>query len=610
MKHKLYLIDGTALLYRAYFAFIKNPLINSKGQNTSAIYGVVNSFMTLVDKMQAEYVAIAFDRKAPTFRHQDYPQYKANRPPMPEDMQYQVAPVREFFDRIGIPEIGADGYEADDALGTMGTRYQDEYDIVYVTSDKDYCQLLNPHASLYDPMKDSHLDMDGVVDKYGIRAGQFVDYLALIGDASDNIPGVRGIGPKGATALLQEFGDLDSIYANLDKISPKLREKLKANRDNAFLSRHLATIVRDARLEIPPPESLSFSPGSLKLALPLLQEYELMSVVRRLEAKYPQDPKAAPAPEYTQDDIFSNQDPEPSEPAPQPLPDLGFNPVLVPQAGLESLLSKLARYELVSLDTETDSIDPQQATLVGISLCFEPSMAYNLPLGHQLADNLAFQPTLDALGAALRGKTIVGHNLKYDLTVLEHHGLMLTNPIFDTMLAAYILEPGIYSYSLDECAMRELNHRMIPISALIGKGKNQITFDLVSPQDACAYAAEDAWAALLLQQVYAERLATSPAKAVFYEIELPLVKVLKRMEMNGVSIDTRILSEISHHINIELKALTEDIYAMAGYSFNINSTQQLGKLLFEELGLPPRRRLRPDIPQTTPCWKRYPRITR
>jgi DNA polymerase-1 len=207
-----------------------------------------------------------------------------------------------------------------------------------------------------------------------------------------------------------------------------------------------------------------------------------------------------------------------------------------------------------------------------------------------LADNLAIQPTLDALGAALRGKTIVGHNLKYDLTVLEHHGLMLTNPIFDTMLAAYILEPGIYSYSLDECAMRELNHRMIPISALIGKGKNQITFDLVSPQDACAYAAEDAWAALLLQQVYAERLATSPAKAVFYEIELPLVKVLKRMEMNGVSIDTRILSEISHHINIELKALTEDIYAMAGYSFNINSTQQLGKLLFEELGLPAKKK--------------------
>ncbi|HOH97246.1 MAG TPA: DNA polymerase I [Candidatus Cloacimonadota bacterium] len=594
MKRKLYLIDGTALLYRAYFAFIKNPLINSKGQHTSAIFGVVNSFMTLLDKMQAEHVAIAFDRKAPTFRHHDYAEYKANRPPMPEDMRSQVAPVREFFTLIGVPEIGADGYEADDALGTMGARYQGDYDIVYVTSDKDYCQLVNAHATLYDPMKDSHLDIEGVVAKYGIRPKQFIDYLALIGDSSDNIPGVHGIGPKGASGLLNEYGDLDSIYANLEHISPNLRAKLEANRDNAYLSRHLATIVQDAQLEIPPPTSLSFAAESLMQALPMLKDYELMSVVRRLEAKYPHLKHAPVAQDYIQEDIFAESEvsPEPAvEPAQEPqLQALGFEAILVDSQHLQHLLSAISASPMVSLDTETDNIDALQASLVGISLCFADDRAYYLPLGHQLAENLPLKPTLAALATALQGKTIIGHNLKYDLTVLDKHGWMITNPIFDTMLAAYILEPGIYSYSLDECARRELNHKMIPIHELIGKGKNQITFDLVAPQKACNYAAEDAWAAWRLQQVYTSRLEHSPARDVFYQIELPLVNVLKRMEISGVSIDTRILGDISHHINLELKKLTEQIYAIAGYSFNINSTQQLAKLLFEDLKLPAKKK--------------------
>ncbi len=588
MGHKLYLIDGSALLYRAHFAFIKNPLINSKRMNISAIYGVINSFLHLLESTQASHLAIAFDRKPPTFRHHIYEAYKANRPPMPDDLIAQIEPVHEFFRLIGLPELGKDGFEADDILGTLANRFQNEAEIVLVTSDKDYCQLVNERTSLLDPMKDIRLDSQAVYHKYGVWPQQFVDYLALVGDSSDNIPGVKSIGAKTAEALLQEYQSLDGIYANLDKIKPRFAEKLKEEKKNAYLSQQLATIDISAPLSVSELSDLQFDPGNLRAALPLLIEHEISSLRRKIEQKYPLQQSPSIANEY-QDDIFA----EPEKPEPEKLSEqqqTEFEAVLVDKLGFVGLLNEIKRSEMISIDTETDALDPMQANLVGISLCMAGDKAYYLPLGHQLSDNLPLKEVLRHLESALAGKHLLGHNLKYDLCVLGRHGLKLENPIFDTMLAAYVLDPGINSYSLDACALRELNHAMIPITELIGKGKSQISFDLVDTGKACVYAAEDAWAVWQLYPIYRRKIDFSPMANLYDNIELPLIRVLQKMEENGVAIDTSILSDISHLINLELKKLIDAIYQYAGYEFNLNSTQQLAKLLFEEKGLPNRKK--------------------
>ncbi len=581
MRKTLYLIDGTALLYRSHYAFIKNPLVNSRGENTSAIFGVINSFLHILDLKQAEYVLISFDRKAPTFRHELSEAYKANRPPMPDDLIAQIEPVHRFFHLIGLPEISLDGYEADDVLATLGEHFKAEFDIVYVTADKDYSQLVEERAVVFDPGKDATLDRDAVFAKYGVYPEQFVDYLAIVGDSSDNIPGVKGIGPKGAETLFKQFRSLDEIYAHLDEAPEKLRGKLAQERENAFLSRQLAQIVRDVPISIPAAEQLSFKPKDLSGALEFLNRYELRTLKRHIENRYPQAAESAPpvseAPELVQADIFEAPAVQASA---QP-----FAARLVDAQKLPELLRTLAVAEKVSLDTETDSLDPMQASLVGISLCINSREAWYLPLGHKMHDNLPLDKTLAALQDALKGKPILGHNLKYDLIVLHRHGWALENPIWDTMLAAYILDPGTNQYSLDTCAATELMHEMIPISALLDK-KNNTSFGLVDVNAACEYSAEDAWAVFRLHPIYLRRLSATGLLDLYEQVEIPLIPVLQRMEEHGVRIDTAQLLEISRNINLELKTLTDEIYAEAGYQFNLNSTQQLAKLLFEEKKLP------------------------
>jgi DNA polymerase-1 len=592
MEKKLYLIDGTALLYRAHFAFIKNPLINSKGQNTSAIFGVINSFIRLLEGMNAEYIAISFDRKAPTFRHEMYDKYKAQRPPMPDDLVAQIEPVKQFFHMIGLAEISLDGYEADDVLGTLAARFKNDFEVVLVTSDKDYCQLVDSKSTLYDPMKDVRLDREAVFHKYGIWPEQFIDYLALVGDSSDNIPGVKSIGPKTAEALLKDYHSLDGIYGNLDKLAPKLKERLENDHDNAYLSKTLATIECNVPIPTPTLSELAFKPEELRHALPLLSEYEINVIKRKIETKYPEPSKPQPNEEY-QDDIFAEAKPSVPELntiAPIAVTEQQFEAILVTSTNFVRLLNELKSATLISIDTETDSIDPMQAALVGISLCVDTKKAYYLPVAHKLAENLSLSEVLKHLPGVLKDKLLIGHNLKYDLIVLSRHNLPLNNPIFDTMLAAYILDPGTMGYSLDACALRELSYQMQPISELIGKGKSQITFDLVDVNEACFYAAEDAWSAFMLYPVYRRKLDFSSMVEVYDKIDLPLIRVLKTMEETGVAIDSGILGEISHLINTELKKLIEDIYSYAGYEFNLNSTQQLAKLLFEEKKLPNRKK--------------------
>jgi len=588
MRKKLYLIDGTALLYRSYYAFVNNPLINSKGENTSAIYGVVNSFLHLLDSKKAENLLISFDRKAPTFRHELSEAYKANRPPMPDALLEQVEPVQEFFRIIGLKEISLDGYEADDVLATLAEHFKQDYDIVFVTIDKDYAQLVDDNAVIYDPMKNITLDKEAIYKKYGILPEQFVDFLALAGDPSDNIPGVRGIGEVTAVKLLKQYSNLDEIYAHLDEIPEKLRIKLIEGKDNAYLSRQLATIIRDVPIEIPPLEDLKFNTESLHKAKDFLTRYEINTLKRLIDNRYGQKiSNSIPSEEpdkFVQGDIFESENIVYSR-----MEDKKFRAILATAENYSKLLEALKKVNLVSLDTETTSEDAMRANLVGISLCFNPNEAWYIPVGHKDQENLPKEKIFRELNEALQGKLILGHNIKYDMIVLHQAGWNWDNEIRDTMIAAYLLDPGTNQYSLDTCAAKELQYEMTTFSSLINK-KTCPSFDLLEVEKACEYSAEDAWVVYMLYPIYLKRLENTGLKELYENIEIPLIPVLQQMEENGVSIDTEVLKEISRNINKELKKLTEEIYSYAGYEFNINSTQQLAKVLFEEKKLPAKKK--------------------
>jgi DNA polymerase I len=582
MRPRIYLIDGAAVVYRSYYAFIKRPLINSRGQNTSALFGVVNTFLRLIEKFRPEHIAVVFDRKEPTFRHQLDTAYKANRPPMPEDLVSQLAPISEFFRRIGVPEYSLPGFEADDLMATIAARCKADYDVILVTGDKDFCQLVEDGVTVFDPFKEIELDPAAVTEKYGLTPEQFVDYLALVGDASDNIPGAMGIGPMTAVKLLTEFFDLDTLYASLERVKPdSVRQKLEASRDKVFLSRTLAQIVRDAPMEAFSPEALRFEPVRLSQARPLLEQYELNSLVKRLPADIEPDLFAMMGASESMDAAPT----EPEKTAP------GFEWRLVNRIDeFNAILDQLRAHDPISIDTETTSLDPLTAELVGVSLCWEASGGVYLSVGHELTDNLPPDPVIAGLREVLKDKTLIAHNWKYDALIFEQAGWKPENRFFDTMIAAYLVEPGEYNYKLDNCAYRELGRRMIPITDLIGSGKNQITFDLADPEKAAEYSVEDAVMAFRLHEVYAKRLRELELENVFDGIEIPLVPVLAEMEKTGVYIDVAALHEISKRTQEQIAILIRRIHEMAGEPFNLNSTQQLGKILFETLGLPSGKR--------------------
>ncbi|HNX00497.1 MAG TPA: DNA polymerase I [Candidatus Cloacimonadota bacterium] len=580
-KETLYLIDGNAILYRAYFAFIKNPLINSKGMNTSAIYGTISTFLKLVDKYQVKYLAISFDRKGPTFRHEMAETYKANRPPMPDDLIPQIEPVKKFFSLIKVPELDREGYEADDVISSLAKKYKEQYDIVVISGDKDFAQIVEPSIKLYDPYKETFTERGEIEEKYGVKPEQFIDYLAICGDASDNIPGVKGIGPKGAATLLQTYGTLDGIYEHINEITGSTQQKLIDNRENAYLSQTLATIVTDLPVTLPDTETFTFHPTNLKNALSFFSDYELTTIKKRIETQY--------GGEEPEEELFPGA--ETAKEVPQIIQThksaFTFNPHLINSISeFHDMLSELRKAPYLSLDTETTSTDPLRAELVGISLCFNDKDAYYLPIGHFMHENLPFQKVQTGLQDAMHGKIVVGHNLKYDLMILENRQWKLDNPLFDTMLAAYLLDPGTNSYSLDNCAEREFGYHMQPIKELIGTGKSQTTFDMVPVDKAAFYSGEDAYVTWRLYEIFLKRMKDTHVLNLFEKMEMPLLKVLMQMERNGVHIDVSRLAETSRHIQEQLGRITKRIYEIAGYTFNINSTQQLNKLMFEELKIP------------------------
>lgn len=566
MKEKLFLIDGTALAYRAHFAFIKNPLINSKGIHTSAIFGVIKSFYKLVTDLNAKYVAISFDRKEPTFRHKLTETYKANRPPIPEELIHQIEAIKDFFEIIGIKEISIPGYEADDIIGSLSKQYENLFDIVIVSGDKDFAQLVNNNISLYDNKTDTFIKYNDIVEKYEIKPEQFIDYLAIVGDSADNIPGAKGIGPKGAVKLLKKFNNIDNLFQQIDTLPEgKEKDKLINSQNDVFLSKTLAAIKTDIDLSNINENYFHFNTGMLLKAINFLSEYELTSLKNSLQKDL--------------SNKVQNVEPEPVN----EIKDYKFTLI----SSIEQLKNTLSlcNSEYVAIDTETTSIDPISAELVGISFCFNKSEAYYIPIAHTFADNLDLKTVTEILNTLLENKLIIGHNIKYDIHILNKTNLKIKNQIFDTLIAAYILNPGQNEYSLDDCAKREFNYIMTPITDLIGKGKSQISFDCVDVNTACKYAAEDALMTFLLFEPYKKRLIDLDLYNLFNNIEIPLIYTLAYMEKNGVYINTPVLNKLKLEVSADLNKLTEDIYNQAGQVFNINSTQQLSSILFDKLGI-------------------------
>jgi DNA polymerase-1 len=575
MKETLYLIDGTALAYRSYYAFINNPLINSKGTPTSALNGVINSFLKLIDQFKPTHIAISFDRKEPTFRHQLTEQYKIHRPPMPDDLIIQIELIKQFFELTGMKEISMAGYEADDILGTLAVQNQERFNVIIITGDKDYAQLVNDSIMIFDPKNEKIYNKNSIIEKYEILPEQFIDYLALVGDSADNIPGAKGIGPKTAIPLLQEFKNIDNLYANIEKITSKsVKEKLISSKENVYLSQKLATIITDAPLDLSQVNYL-FNIEQLAPSLDFLKEHELKYMAERINKLIPK---------ISSNECTEQQNDQQENDYKRNKSQNTFNAILLDtEEALANVLGRLKDINEIALDTETDSVESLFAKLVGISFCFDEENAYYIPVAHLFAQNMETDTAISMLKEAFAGKVIIGHNFKFDYEVFFNHGWDINNPIFDTMLAAYILDPGRSRLSLDSCALNEFDYEMIPIDQLIGKGKKQLTFDTVEVNQACRYSAEDSWISFRLYKRFNEELISKNLDKLYYDIEIPLIKVLADMERNGVFVNIPLLNELSVKTRNQLIELQKEIFQIAGEEFNINSTQQLSQILFEKM---------------------------
>jgi len=571
----LFLVDGSAIAYRAYFAFIRNPLINTKGENTSAVFGFVNSLVSIINRENPDYLAVIFDTKEPTFRHKMYDEYKATRAKMPEDMVAQIPRIHEAAEALNIPEYSLVGYEADDIIGTLSRIAAEEgMNVSLVSSDKDLYQLINDNVRMYIPQRGSEppviMDRQAVKDKIGVYPEQVIDYMGLIGDSSDNVPGVPGVGPKTALTLLEQFGDFEGVLSRADEIKAKgIRAKVSGNIEKARLSRELVTIDQNVPIDIKLEGLIRKSPHTDRCK-ELFTDLEFFTILKNIVG-------------------------EASETAEKSAPKNENEYIRVKSiAELKALVEKLSKKKEIAFDTETDSIHPLKANLVGVSLAAKPGEAFYVPVGHTdfPERNLSAKDVLKVLAPLMKNKAVqkIAQNFKYDLQVMERAGYTVEPVSFDTMLASYVVNPSGRGHNLDALALTHFNHTMIPISDLIGSGKKQKSFASVDPDTATTYAAEDADFTYRLRGVFAPLIKEKGLEKLYYDIELPLIPVLSRMEQVGIRIDTNFLKGLSRQMEKEIDSLIKAIYDMAGYEFNINSTQQLSKVLFEDLNLPSKRK--------------------
>ncbi|HWR84066.1 MAG TPA: DNA polymerase I [Candidatus Deferrimicrobium sp.] len=572
-RKTLYLIDGSAMFYRAYFAFIRNPLTNSKGENTSATFGFVNSLLKIMREEKPDYMAVAFDTRHPTFRHVAYSEYKSTRAKMPDELVDQLPRIRQAVDALGIPSFELEGYEADDIIGTIARKAESAgMDVWCVTGDKDYFQLVDDRVRIYNPKPGSEapekMGREEVRTKFGVPPEQVIDKLALMGDTSDNVPGIAGIGPKTAQSLLEEFGSLESVLSNYESIKAKgTKEKVRAGIDSARLSKELVTIRTDVPIDFYL-DTLQQHTVNKQAVRELFLEMEFSSLLKQI------------LPEGESQGV--------AEMAVSSAAALYKTVTSIDE--LKRLVAQLSACKEIAVDTETTSINALEARLVGVSLTDRAGCGYYVPLQHtKLAGvNLPYDEALRELKTLLENPRVqkIGQNVKYDLEVLHNCGIDIEPVSFDTMLASYVLNPSQRQHSLDFLALKHFDYRMQPISELIGAGKKQTTFDTVPIDMATFYAAEDADYTFRLRGVLAPMIHSLGLHDLYYNVELPLIKVLASMEEAGVRIDPEYLAELSVEMDKQLHSLEKEIYAVAGGEFNINSTQQLSHILFEKLSLP------------------------
>jgi len=575
-KKKIYLVDGHSYAYRAFHAIRR--LTDSSGLALNAVYGFMRMLLKLIRDERPDYIAVAFDTPGKTFRHKMYEPYKANRAEQPEEMRHQIPLIKEVVEALNIPIFELEDYEADDVLATLATEAESAgIQAVIVSGDKDMMQLVSDNIKMLNPHKENALiDADAVKSYFGVGPERVRDLMAMAGDTSDNVPGIPGVGPKTAAALLCEYGTLEAVFEHVDEIKgQKRRENLVANRDLALLSRDLVTLRRDApvKLELELCKSTGYDEAAL---VELVKRFEFHSLLSELvEAEERADA------EYK---------------------------IINDRRDLEKLAPRLKKRGHFSIDFETTSADPMVAELVGISITTEPGTGCYIPVGHDTAAlvvdeeeqtdgelfagrsvaQLDADVALDLLKPLLEDESIrkTGQNIKYEMVILARNGIDLNGADFDTMVASYLLNPSKMRHNLDHLALEFLNYRKIPIERLIGKGAKQITMNKVNVREAADYACEDADITLRLRNKLQPMLKEKQLLELFERVEIPLVKILAKMELEGVCVDKDVFGELSKTLAGQLDGLEAEIHRLAGREFNINSTQQLGKILFEEMKLP------------------------
>ncbi len=571
----LFLIDGSAYLFRAFHAL--PPLTNSAGEPTGALLGVGNMLRRLLNEYNVEYAAFVYDASGKTFRNDLYDQYKANRPPMPDELRAQRDPLLDIVKAMGFPVLEVKGVEADDVIGTLATQASKQgMKVVVSSSDKDLAQLVDENVVLVNTMTDTTLDIDGVRSKFGVGPEKIIDYLALIGDKVDNVPGVNKVGPKTATKWLDQYDDLDGIIANADQFKGKIGEYLREALEQLPLSRELVTIKLDVELDQ--------GPADLKLAEP--DQDKLSELVHRYEFTSWQDELPAPAD------------------AALPQPVEAHYEVIYDQSQLDEWLKRLRDAGTFALDCETDSTDPMRASLVGLSFASEPGCAAYLPLAHCYPGapvQLDREAVLRQFAPLLADNSlkIVGQHFKYDLIVLARHGVEVNNWADDTMLESYVFNSTASRHDMDSLAKTYLNRTTIKYEEVAGKGAKQITFDQVPLDTAAPYAAEDADVTLQLHHQLSERLSEEARpEAIYRDIEMPLAPVLAAVERTGVLVDADQLKQLSQEFAKRMAAIEQEAYDLAGREFSLASPKQLQQILFEEQGLPVIRKTPKGQPST------------
>jgi DNA polymerase-1 len=603
MANRLILVDGSSYLFRAYHAL--PALTNSKGLNTGAAKGVIGMIRKLVADYAGDQVVVIFDAKGPTFRNDIYPEYKANRPPMPDELREQIEPIHDTIRAMGLPLICIGGVEADDVIGTLSVQAAGSgREVVISTGDKDMAQLVNDHVTLINTMNNTTMDHDGVVDKFGVPPTLIIDLLALMGDKVDNIPGVAGVGEKTATALLQHLGGIDAIYERLDAVADlpirgakSLAAKLEGARGDAELSYELATIKTDCDLELAEGD-LDSSPLDDEALVELFRELEFKTWLEALL----KGGGATATGTAGEDAPVADSAEKASELAPA-VAAVEVTTVLE-QAVFDEWLAKLEAAELFAFDTETTSLDYMVAKVVGVSFAVEPGAAAYVPLAHDYPgapDQLSRDAVLEALKPLLEDAETakVGQHLKYDANVLANHGITLRGVHDDTMLESYILDAAGSRHDLDTLALKYLGQRTIHFEDIAGKGAKQLTFNQVPIEQAAPYAAEDAEVTLRLHQMLSEKLNQAPSLSTLYrELEMPLVPVLSRIERNGALVCRDTLAAHSQELGERILSLEAKAHDLAGGPFNLGSPKQLGEILFNQLELPVLRKTPKGAPST------------